>query len=162
MRKMPAQKPGRSKQDYETPREFIDAVEKRFGRVTLDLAATKENKKSERFWTTGADSLSFLWSSSFRRGDVGWLNPPYSKISPWAEKCSRESLSLVPGAIILLLVPAAVGSHWFERHVFGRASVFFLKPRISFVGTDGSYPKDLMLCRYASDFITDVQIWEWK
>jgi hypothetical protein len=32
-RKMPEQKPGRSKQDYGTPWDFIKAVEARFGKL---------------------------------------------------------------------------------------------------------------------------------
>ena len=40
---MPAQKPGSSKQDYSTPRAFLDAVEKRFGRIKWDLAAHERN-----------------------------------------------------------------------------------------------------------------------
>ena len=44
-RVMPAQKPHRSVQVVETPWEFIDAVEKRFGKIVFDLAATLDNCK---------------------------------------------------------------------------------------------------------------------
>ena len=38
-RTMPAQVPGKSKQDYGTPIELIRAVEAKFGRLAFDLAA---------------------------------------------------------------------------------------------------------------------------
>lgn len=41
----PIQKPGRSKQDYGTPWEFIRAVERRWGKLHVDLAAHSENAK---------------------------------------------------------------------------------------------------------------------
>ncbi len=38
---------GNSKQDYETPDDFIAAVVKRFGRLSVDLAATADNRKCD-------------------------------------------------------------------------------------------------------------------
>ena len=40
-----------SKQDYETPAEFIQAVEVRFGKIKVDLAATEQNAKADRYIT---------------------------------------------------------------------------------------------------------------
>ena len=43
---MPAQKPGRSKQNYGTPDAFIKAVEDRYGPLMFDLAAEPSTRKA--------------------------------------------------------------------------------------------------------------------
>ena len=40
---VPIQKPGRSRQDYGTPPEFLAAVVARFGPLAFDLAASRDN-----------------------------------------------------------------------------------------------------------------------
>lgn len=128
VRTMPAQKPGKSKQDYATPWKFIRALEKRFGKIELDLAATKENTKAPLFITPEQDSLKQDWD----RFDVklAFLNPPFSENDDFARKCARaQRLS------ILFLVPASVGSEWWAREVDGKADlVLFVRPRIEFDG----------------------------
>lgn len=55
---MPAQKPGKSKQDYGTPKDFIDAVAARFGPLVVDLAAHAGNAKCLEFITRSSASRS--------------------------------------------------------------------------------------------------------
>jgi hypothetical protein len=47
----------RSKQDYGTPWPLIRAIEQRWGNLTIDLAATRENAKCGVFITPEEDSL---------------------------------------------------------------------------------------------------------
>lgn len=153
----PAQRPHRSKQDYETPKAFIKAVERRFGSLAYDLAASCYNVQAGRFFDENDDSLSQDWCALL--GNL-WLNPPFAHIAPWARKC-RESTG--HGRRILLLTPASVGSEWFARDVHGRALVLALRPRITFVGCDACYPKDLMLSVY-STALSDrpaFDTWRW-
>jgi phage N-6-adenine-methyltransferase len=103
---------GQSKQDYETPMEFIRAVEKRFGPLTVDLAASAENAKAPRHISEKENSLICPWAAT--AVDNCWLNPPFGNIAPWAKKCAEESEH---GARILMLVPASIGSNWFAEHV---------------------------------------------
>ena len=77
----PEQKPGRSKQDYGTPRDFIDACEVRFGRIVCDLAASEHNTKCATYYDKARDSLSVPWAEEHPTG-VLWLNPE-SRLS-WA------------------------------------------------------------------------------
>src|ERR1700730_1794186 len=133
--KMPAQKPGLSKQDYGTPRVFLDAVERRFGKLVFDLAATSANSVARRYYGYRADrsftdSLAQEWTKL--KGTL-WLNPPFAHIEPWAKKCCFSASSL-RGPKIFFLVPASVGSEWFARHVFDKALVLFLVGRLSFDG----------------------------
>lgn len=157
---------GESKQDYETPLEFIDAVEKRFGTLTFDLAAHAGNAKCSRFFTLEpapehpgalvADALHSSWWE-LSPGGLLWLNPPFANLGPWAKKCLDESRQ---GAEIVMLVPASIGSNWFRDFVHQRAGVLALNGRITFVGATQPYPKDCMLIQYGPH-APGFDVWTW-
>lgn len=159
---MPAQKPGKSKQDYATPHEFIQAVKGLLGiqNFTHDFAASKQNAKAQTYYDEGMDALFFKpWSWEVAcRGGWGWLNPPYSHIGQWADRC-REVKRL--NGNIAFLVPAGVGSNWFADYVFQTAMVLFLQPRICFIPNE-PYPKDLMLCLFSPSWEPGFDVWRWK
>lgn len=163
---VPKQKPGRSKQDYETPRIFLDALEKRFGKMDVDLAATRKNAKAPICLTLEEDSLTYHWASSWPDENL-FLNPPFADIEPWAAKCAEEGPKMIRGRIFLL-TPASIGSDWFARNVYGQAMVLGLSPRIPFDGTpinpktgrpDG-YPKDLMISVFGAG-MHGFDCWRW-
>lgn len=146
-----------SRQDYITPPDFIAAVQNRFGSINCDLAASKENAHGPMWIDKDHDSLSEQVSWHKIPG-ILWLNPPFSDITPWAEKCASEGSR---GAKILFLTPASVGSNWFMNFVFPFAHVLFLNGRIKFVGCKDYYPKDCMLSCYG--FVkTGIDIWKWN
>lgn len=151
---------GGSKQDYETPDEFVAAVAKRFGRIEFDLAASPHNTKHRRYFSKEQDSLAQKWHQI---GGLLWLNCEFANIDPWAEKCAAESLL---GARIALLTPASVGTVWFAQHVHGRALVLGLSPRITFVGEPTPYPKDLMLSVFGPPGVVPwspgFDVWRWR
>ncbi len=66
---------------------------------TLDVAATAETAKCERFFTLEDDGLAKPWS-----GRV-WCNPPYSQIGVWVEKAWRE-FHFGNVDLIVMLLPA--------------------------------------------------------
>lgn len=164
-RKMPAQRPGLSFQGVGTPREFLDAVQGRFGAIGIDLAAVASNRVVGSYlgpdhdvpWRRNALSAECQWNWGAIAG-LRWLNPPYDRIEPWAAKCAEQST--IGPARIAMLVPASVGSNWFAEHVFGKALVLFLRPRLTFVGHATPYPKDLMLAVYAEP--PGVECWKWR
>ncbi len=149
---------GGSKQDYQTPVEFIRAVESRFGALDFDLAATQENKITPRYFGPGSplgeDSIKQDWH---KLSGILWLNPPYADIGLWARKCKQEAKL---GARIRFLVPASVGSNWFWDYVEPAARVYALQPRLSFDGKN-PYPKDLILAVY-DVYQTGLYRWRWK
>jgi phage N-6-adenine-methyltransferase len=151
---MPEQKPGRSKQDYSTPDDFMFALKERFGYPTWDLAASPENTKCDHFYTEKEDSLSKNWHHNL---GFQWLNPPYENIEVWAAKCAFESTLR---AKIFLLVPASVGSEWYKNWVEPYAYVLGLNPRLSFDGKN-PYPKDCILAIYNYG-LTGFKTWRWK
>jgi hypothetical protein len=161
---MPQQKPGRSKQDYETPNEFILAVERLVGvgikGFAVDLAATEANSKGQICVTPEEDSLVTDWLNLpyASEGRWCWLNPPFGRIEPWVAKCAHGTAH---GLRIACLLPAGVGSNWFAHHVAGKALVLFVRPRLTFVGHADPYPKDLILCLYDGPRVGYAP-WVWK
>jgi phage N-6-adenine-methyltransferase len=155
------QKPGRSKQDYGTPADFIAACERRFGPLTIDLACRTDNCKAPHgiYFDEGYDSLAETWGDKIGSG-VGWLNPPFADIAPWARRCSMVGATLTTGRI-LMLTPASIGSNWFEEHVHGTAYVIGLSPRMTFEGASDPYPKDLMLTVFGGG-VRGFDTWRWK
>lgn len=171
MKVVPAQKPGSSVQNVETPQEFIDAVEKAFGKIHWDLAATASNTKASHWLGPGSvthkdlSSLDVDWSSLQPDGNTVrgrakqtnlWLNPPYADIEPWARKCAQTSMK---NTRIFLLTPAVVGTNYFKNYIFEVATVFFLSPRIKFVGHTQGYPKDMILSVYGAT--SGFECWRW-
>lgn len=171
---MPAQKPGKSKQDYGTPWELIRAVEARWGKLTLDLAAHDDgsNAKADLWFGPSDDYLSQEWTPGTATDEwLCWCNPPFDDIAKWAHKWKADAAL---GARIIALVPASIGAEWFARYVEDSANVVGLRPRLAFEGgghqkscTDSeclgcqTYPKDCMLLLYnvaAPAFST----WRWK
>lgn len=146
----------KGKQDYATPWALIKAVERRFGPLAIDLAASLENKKAPLCYTEDEDSLSADWGSL--HGLNCWLNPPFKNIGKWAEKAERAaSKGLVK---IFMLTPASVGSNWYSDFVHQKARVYALKPRITFEGAKDPFPKDCMLTCFGYSWRFDV--WDWS
>jgi hypothetical protein len=164
---MPAQKPGESRQDYQTPKEFISAVENRFGEIRFDFAASRENAIHPNYFGPGSrlaeDALAP--TANWQGRGLGWLNPPFGLADHFAARCHREALPFGPrrdgGAEILLLVPAAVCTEWFTAHVYLRSRVFFLRPRITFVGEKAGYPMGLILAHFSPKVTPGFETWRW-
>lgn len=152
-------KRGKSRQDQGTPWDFIRAVERRYGPIAFDLAASDDNAKADRWFTPKDDALVQCWHRIPEVHDeaLRWLNPPFARIGPWAEKCAHESAL---GCRVAFLVPAGVGSEWFAEHVHGKALVRPLRPRLIFEGEKDPYPKDLILCLYGER--PGFEPWRWR
>lgn len=154
---------GESRQDFETPNDFMAAVVKRFGTIDTDLAASPANAKAQHFVTKEDNSLTRPW---YRMAGLCWLNPPFENITPWAQKCAASSCEycqdgrLHAGAKILFLTPASVGSNWFSSFVHGKALVLALNGRLTFKGCPTPYPKDCILSCYG--FTPGFEVWKWK
>lgn len=156
---VPIQKPGRSKQDVATPPELILAVERKFGPIMWDLAASSDNRKGNGgFFSVEQDSLKQSWATDCPPGLL-WLNPEFRDIGPWAAKCALECQMRT--GLIAMLVPAGVGANWFVEHVHKRSLVLALKTRVKFVGHAQGFPKDLILCLYGNGG-AGFDVWDWS
>jgi phage N-6-adenine-methyltransferase len=158
-----------TKQDYETPDDFIAAVEARWGKLDVDLACRTDNCKAEHgyYFDEGVDSLQQPWAQQHPDQNL-WLNPEFVDIGPWVAKCAAESRMLRRGRIFVL-TPASIGTNWFLDHVFGHAQVIGLNPRMTFKGMKPNpktgkvdpYPKDLMLSVFGQGH-RGFDVWRWK
>jgi hypothetical protein len=162
----PRQKPHRSKQDYATPKVFLDPVKAYLGLTgfgfAFDFAADQTNAVANRWWGVEVDSLSMpRWELQIPKGQWGWLNPPFANIGPWAKRCleTREA-----GGQIAFLVPASVGSNWFRDYINDKAFWLALNGRIPFMPDKPKwlYPKDCMLVLFSQKFKPGYEVWTWR
>lgn len=153
----PRQKPGLSRQDVQTPEAFLLAVKRRLGIgfFALDVAASPENCVAMRHYVEGVDGLTQSWATA----GWAWCNPPYRRIEPWVAKAAADAQR---GVRVAVLVPASVGSNWWRDHVHGQACVLLLNGRVTFVGHDAGYPKDLALLLYGPAVAPGYQVWSWQ
>ncbi len=107
-----------------------------------------------RNWT----DISLRWSPTPGVPGLCWLNPEFSDIDPWAERCATEAAL---GAHIAFLVPASTGATWFRKHVVGYADVRFLTDRVCFDGKS-PFPKDCLLAYYHPNGGKVMEGWSWK
>lgn len=114
---------------YQTPVEFHSAVEGRFDLVEIDLAATSRNAIVPRFISPRENSLKQDWTKLLK-GKMGYLNPPFDPVGPWAEKAATEAEK---GARFVVLCKASIDADWFWQ-MFPMCAVYALSPRIQFVG----------------------------
>jgi DNA (cytosine-5)-methyltransferase 1 len=153
----PQQAPGRSKQDYQTPPELLRAIERDFHveHWAMDLAADQHNHICPTWLGPGSavaiDALKVDWVFP---GDL-WLNPPFADIEPWVKKCAFT----VRFGRIFLLVPASVGSNWYQAYVHGRGHTVAISPRVSF--TKDPYPKDITIVVFGP-LRGGFSTWRWK
>jgi phage N-6-adenine-methyltransferase len=157
---MPIQKPGRSKQDYQTPPEFIKAVKNRLhiDEFKVDLAADFGNAQAPLWFNEEQDSFKQNWAEA-AKGGWAWLNPPYANITPWVEKAKQEADN---GAHVAVLVPASVGANWWLHWVEPWAWQVYLNGRLTFVGETAPYPKDCALLLYTPWGFAGHEIWRWN
>ncbi len=148
-----------SKQDYGTPRNFLDAVVKEFGSLDWDLAASVENKKAPQYFGPGSKIAENTLTTTLD-GMTGnmWCNPPYANIGDWAKHFAETRLR--SGANILFLVPASIGSNWFAKYVHGKALVLALNGRLTFEGCSKPFPKDCILAVYG--YQPGFEVWKWN
>lgn len=164
---MPIQKPGKSKQNYQTPIELLNAVRKRLqiADFVCDLAADEQNAVCNQFIDEEQDSLVMDWPQT--DGGWCWLNPPYSDIEPWVAKAKNASHN---GTQTVMLVPASVGSNWWREYVEPWAYQSFLNGRLCFIPdwkeqgfkSPPLYPKDCAILLYSTWGFLGHDIWSWK
>lgn len=120
------------KDDWGTPQELYDALNKEFG-FTLDACADENNYKCENYYTAEIDGLKMDWG-----GQTVFCNPPYSKKTKnnpgqeaWIEKSYKESTK--HGTTVVMLIPARTDTKAFHKYILGKAQeIRFVKGRLKF------------------------------
>lgn len=129
------------KQDWETPKDFYEKLDKEFG-FTLDPAATKENHKCKKYFTQEENGLVKSW-----KGETVFCNPPYGRsMGAWIEKGYLESRD--KDTVVVMLLPVRTDTRWFHSWVYGKAEIRFIKGRLRFGGSKNSAPFPSMVVVY--------------
>jgi len=142
--------------DRALPLEDFAPLNDRF-RFTIDVAASEQNKKCERYFDEQANGLEQSWA-----GERVYANPPFSRVRPWIDKAWSERDS----EIIVMLLPAnRTEQTWWMQGIepyrdrngsvltteFLSGRIRFLKPGQSHIGPNERPPFGCVLC-----------IWHWS
>lgn len=148
---------GHGKQDYMTPVNFMQAVGQHWY-CKFDLAASTSNICS-MYFDEEDNSLEQNWAAvTEENGGYLWLNPPFGNTKDWVKKCSEE---MERGAKIVSLLLASTGANWYRDYIHGKAMVYFLNGRVTFVGCKTPFPKDLMIVVWDKS-INGTAWWDWR
>lgn len=116
--------------EWETPQLFFDALNAEH-HFDVDVCATANNAKCERYYTKEQDGLSQQWKG------VCWMNPPYGReIRKWMRKAYESSLY---GATVVCLVPARTDTAWWHDYAM-KGEVEFVRGRLKFGGSKANAP----------------------
>lgn len=135
------------KDDWETPEEFFNEINKEF-HFTLDVCANEHNHKTEKYFSETQNGLEQNWE-----GNVCWCNPPYSRStkkkpgqSDWIKKCFIEGQK--KNTTVVMLIPARTDTIAFHEYIYNKAEIRFIKGRLKFVGGANAAPFPSMLVIY--------------
>jgi len=110
--------------EWATPQTLFDALNYEFA-FTLDVAATKENAKCDRFFDIDKNGLLQRWAP-----ERCWMNPPYGPdLEKWIRKAWEESRK---GAAVVCLVPSRTDTIWFHEYALKADEIRFLCGRLRF------------------------------
>ena len=139
--------------EWETPQDVFDALNSEF-HFSLDVCATDQNRKCDKYFTKEQDGLKQNWGS-----DTVWCNPPYGRgIENWILKCAAHS---VGGGTAVMLIPSRTDNGWFHDYIYGKAEIRFVRGRLKFGGAAWNAPFPSMIVIFRpkqKDKINDMQI----
>jgi hypothetical protein len=92
-----------------TPHWLFDPLHEEF-RFTVDVCATAESAKCERFFTLEQNGLAQPWT-----GERVFCNPPYDDIGAWVRKAEFEHFRGCP--LVVMLVPSWTDRTWWHEHI---------------------------------------------
>ena len=149
-----------SRQIVGTDIRIIEAVEARFGRLEVDLAAIPELAKAPEYITPEMDSLSY--KTEWPINKLCWINPPFNNTGEFAKKAAGYRRAYGDRFKCLMLVPASIGTNWFINYCYPYASVIPLKGRPHFQGYEERAGVDFMLVNYSGEPGKLEQPWDWE
>lgn len=113
--------------EWMTPPELfaqIDAV----AHFNLDVASSSGNCLCTWGFTKRNSALENDWM------DRWWLNPPFTRLSPFMEKAIEQADAGRGGWAI---VPASTETEWYRASAEVASDIYMLSPRVSFVPPEG-------------------------
>lgn len=128
-----------SKSDnWATQPAVFAALDAEFG-FTLDVCASADNHKCDRYFTAQDDGLAQDWAGSGH--EVVWCNPPYGShgggIAAWMAKALASSRA---GATVVCLIPSRTETGWWHESVMQAAEIRLVKGRLAFGDSKSNAP----------------------
>lgn len=125
--------------EWQTPQDLFERLDAKY-RFDLDVCATAENAKCDRFYTREDDGLAQPWDGRC------WCNPPYGReIAKWVKK-AVESKTLV-----VMLLPARTDTRWFHEYCLPYGKIEFIKGRLRFGGAKENAPFASMIVVFGGE-----------
>lgn len=145
--------------DWETPDELFGLLDAEF-HFTLDVCATKRNRKCKRYFNRHDNGLTKRWTGTC------YMNPPYGReIGDWLAKAVAES-TRDRGATVVCLVPARTDTKWWWDSCLQAHEIRFLKGRLRFKGAPqgATFPSAIVIFypRAAPTRWPNVCWWDWQ
>lgn len=124
----------KNRNNWETPDELFRALDDKFDFV-FDAAASKENRKCQRFFSIEDNALEQPWPTD---GAI-FVNPPFSQpndegsygLMAWLQKVYDES-QVAPRPIIAI-TPGDLSTQWFDVFYPLAKAIRVCTPRVHFV-----------------------------
>jgi phage N-6-adenine-methyltransferase len=143
--------------EWETPPELFALLHREFA-FTLDVCATRKNRKCPNYFTREDDGLRQTWR------DMCWMNPPYGRlIGVWVEKARCESTRT---STVVSLLPARTDTSWWHDHVMNAREIRLLRGRLTFVGatSPAPFPSAVVIFGRAAKTPGTARVvgWDWK
>jgi hypothetical protein len=132
--------------NWETPLDLLATVEA-FGSylgckgITFDPATVKENPTRAQVIRTpecDPDGLNTEWSYTAGEKGLIYINPPYR--TAWYTKIAHEAARLREGQHMIALLPAKVGTGYFQSLVEHASAIVFIRGRLTFKGAKDPAP----------------------
>ena len=119
--------------EWGTPQDLFDELNAEFD-FTLDVAASDQNAKCERYFTKEIDGLAQSWA-----GERCYMNPPYGLVlRQWVRKAWFEIRKIDGAELVVGLLPNRTDTSWFHDYIYHKAEIRFLRGRLKFGGSKNS------------------------
>ena len=119
--------------EWETPNDLFGGMDANFN-FTLDVAASPDNAKCDKYFTIEDNALSKSWV-----GERTFCNPPYSKIKDWVKKNYEES-KLDPEHPKVMLIPGRCDTQYWHDYIMRATNIYMIKGRLKFSNSQNSAP----------------------
>ena len=142
-----------NKKDYGTPQVLFDNLNKRYG-FTLDAAASDENAKLPKYFTSEDNGLEKSWE-----GERVFCNPPYGikENRQWIAKGYSESQKDALPKVFL--IAARTDSQFFADYCSMASNIYFIKGRLTFEGANDAagFPSAIIVFHSIREGTRNVQ-----
>jgi site-specific DNA-methyltransferase (adenine-specific) len=125
--------------DWATPQWLFDRLNEEF-KFTLDVCASDENHKCEKYFTQAQNGLAQSWAEH-----ACWMNPPYGRrIATWIamayEKVTGYGIGIAPAKSVVCLIPARTDTRYWHDYVAKASEIRLLRGRLKFGYATASAP----------------------